>query len=57
MDRLAGFYHWGDRQCLEQAIAVATRQRVDLERVEQWSRREGALEKFREFVARLSGRS
>lgn len=57
MDRLAAFYHWGDRQCLQQALAVASRQQVDLERIEQWSRREGAAEKFGEFAGRLSGRS
>jgi hypothetical protein len=55
MDRLAGFYHWNDAQCLEQALAVATRQPIDLPRVEAWSRREGerAREKFEEFAARL----
>jgi hypothetical protein len=54
MDRLAGFYHWNDRQCLEQAVEVARRQPIDLARVERWSRNESALEKYREFAERLA---
>jgi hypothetical protein len=53
MDRLAGFYHWNDRQALEQALAVARRQSIDLGRIEDWSRGERASEKFREFSERL----
>lgn len=53
MDRLAGFYHWNDQQCLAQALAVASRQPVDLDRIEAWSRREASIEKFREFAAQL----
>jgi len=56
MDRLAGFYHWNDLQCLEQAVAVATRQPVDLDRIERWSRAERSPEKFRAFADRLRGR-
>jgi hypothetical protein len=29
-DRLAAYYHWGDRQCLEQAVLVAGTAPVDL---------------------------
>jgi hypothetical protein len=54
MDRLAGFYHWNDRQCLEQALEVARRQSIDLMRIEKWSRNENSLVKFREFTARLA---
>lgn len=53
MDRLAAFYHWNDRQCLEQAVQVATRQRVDLDRLEAWSRSERALGKFTQFRERI----
>jgi len=53
MDRLAGYYHWSDPQCLEQAVAVARRHPVDLARIEAWSRREGALTRFRTFAERL----
>lgn len=54
MDRLAGYYHWDDPQCLEQALAVARRQAIDLPRVEAWSRNERSLEKYRIFRDRLS---
>ncbi len=54
MDRLAGYYHWSDEQCLEQAIAVAKRQRVDLERVRDWSVSESATAKFEQFLERLN---
>lgn len=53
MDRLAAFYHWNDPQGLEQALAVARRQRIDLPRIESWSRSERAEAKYREFLARL----
>ena len=48
-DRLAAFYHWKDRQSLEQAILVARHQKVDLTNIEKWSKNEGAAEKFEEF--------
>ena len=57
MDRLVNYFHNADLECLDQAIAVARhqRKRVDLERIETWSRREGAsaFGKFQEFVKRL----
>jgi hypothetical protein len=53
MDRLAGYYHWNDPQCLDQAVAVARRQVIDLRRIGKWSQAEGAASKFREFVAQL----
>jgi hypothetical protein len=45
-DRLAGFYHWKDRQCLDQAIMVAIDTEVDLTEVERWSHHEGMVEEF-----------
>jgi hypothetical protein len=41
MDRLAGYFHWNDRQGLEQAIAVARRHPVNLIDIERWARDEG----------------
>jgi hypothetical protein len=49
-DRLAGFYHWNDRQSLRAAVAIATRHRVHLARIRRWSDEEGFLEKFEEFL-------
>lgn len=45
-DRLANYYHWKDRPCLDQAIMVAADAEVDLDEVERWSRHEGMVEEF-----------
>jgi hypothetical protein len=55
MDRLAAFYHWNDAQGLEQAVAVGRQQRIDVNRVRRWSRREGMALKFALFERRLKG--
>ena len=49
MDRLAAFYHWSDPQALDQALAVARAQDVDLKAIEAWSEREGFAEGFGRF--------
>ena len=48
-DRLAAFFHWNDRQSLEQAIMVAKAQRINLADIRRWSKGEGHEEKFRIF--------
>ncbi|MDA3903598.1 MAG: hypothetical protein PF441_09155 [Desulfuromusa sp.] len=48
-DRLAAYYHWQDRQCLDQAILVAADNQVDLAEVERWSEHEGMLEEFKQI--------
>lgn len=55
MDRLTWYIHNADAQCLEQALEVAYRHAVDLERIERWARGEGPRgeERFREFSRRL----
>jgi hypothetical protein len=53
MDRLAAFYHWRDRQGLDQAVLVAVQQVVDLDEIERWSMREGHVEAHREFATRV----
>ena len=55
-DRLASFLFWNDFSGLEQAIAVfqARRNEIDLNKIEEWCRREGHQEKFATFAARLS---
>ncbi len=52
-DRLASYYHWKDRQGLEQAVLVAKSNEVDLEEVKEWSRKEGKLAEFHEFSQML----
>jgi hypothetical protein len=53
MNRLVGYYHREDPQCLDQAVSVARRQEIDLAKVEAWSERERSLPKFRRFRDRL----
>lgn len=53
-DRLAAYYHWGDRQCLAQAILVARERDVDLDEIRRWSIVEGKLDEFNHIHAKLS---
>ena len=60
MDRLAAFYHWRDRQALDQAVAVANRHAVNLEAIHRWSLEEGheaAHQEFRRALARSTPES
>ncbi len=52
-DRLAAFYHWNDRQALGAAVAVAFRHRIAFAKVREWSRLEGHLRPYNEFLAEL----
>lgn len=49
-DRLAAFYFWNDKQSLEQAKQVVRRQKIDFKEVKRWSRVEGKLKKYNEFL-------
>jgi hypothetical protein len=49
-DRLAAFYHWKDRQSLAAAVEISLRRRVNLKAIRHWSAREGATERFQEFL-------
>lgn len=48
-DRLAAFYHWNDRQGLDQAVWVALAQPVNLLEIERWSKGEGKVDAFAIF--------
>lgn len=52
-DRLAHFYHWGDRQCLQQAIMVAETRDVDMDDIAAWSSKEGKAKELAEFKANM----
>lgn len=52
-DRLAAFYYWNDRQCLDQALFVVLDYEVDLKEVERWSLKEDQEEKFRVFQQKV----
>jgi hypothetical protein len=53
-DRLAAFYHWGDRQCLYQAILVSQTTQVDQREIERWSINEGKEKEYREYVQQIA---
>jgi hypothetical protein len=55
-DRLAAYYHWGDLQCLAQAILVAQVRQIDIDEVRRWSEVEGKLDEFEKIVNRLRGK-
>jgi hypothetical protein len=57
MDRLAAFFHWNDKQGLDQAVMIARRHPIKLKEVEKWSEAEGELEKFEIFRKSLKGLS
>jgi len=52
-DRLAAFFHWGDRQALEQAILVCRDNQIDFKEVERWSKNEGMSDKYKIFMKHL----
>ncbi len=56
-DRLAAFYHWDDRQSLEQSLMVVRAQEVDLLEIRRWSEREGESGKFEIFMNSLPAKS
>ncbi len=45
-DRLAHYYHWGDRQCLQQSIMVASSHDINIKELREWSKGEGKSEEF-----------
>lgn len=52
-DRLAWYYHFGDRQCLEQAVLVAAECEIDIHEIRRWSQAEGMLTEFDRIKRRL----
>jgi len=52
-DRLSAYYHWDDKQSLEQALWVAQANDFDMKAVKAWSSSEGMLEKYTLFENNL----
>ncbi|OFZ21707.1 MAG: hypothetical protein A2X94_15555 [Bdellovibrionales bacterium GWB1_55_8] len=52
-DRLASYIHFDARECLDQAVLVATRQPVDLAKVKEWCRQEGGMDAYKKFEEKL----
>lgn len=49
MDRLAGYFHWNDKQNLDQALMIAKKYPINIKEIESWSKSEGEVEKFEIF--------
>jgi len=54
-DRLASFYHWNDRQSLDQAIAICLEcpKKISISKIKKWSEKENHLQKFDVFLQKL----
>jgi len=52
-DRLASYFHWNDKQGLDQALDICAERSVDLKEIESWSIKEGFQKKFLNFVEKL----
>ncbi len=50
MDRLSAFYHWNDKQSLDQAVMIAKCQAFALNKIKHWSLSEGKLDQFLIFL-------
>lgn len=53
MDRLAAYFHWNDLQCLDQAIWIAEKQPIKINKVKEWAKKEGEEDKFNNFINHL----
>ena len=52
-DRLAAYYYWDDREALQQAVMVTKDQKVNMEEIKRWSKKEKRLEKYQDFKKAL----
>jgi hypothetical protein len=53
-DRLAAYYHCGDKQCLEQAVMIAEDQDIDIDEIKRWSAQENMIDKFESIKHKLT---
>jgi hypothetical protein len=53
MDRLAWFYHFNDRQCLDQALLIAKAHPINFDKLKAWSLREDSKAKYEAFLKLL----
>lgn len=49
-DRLSAYYHWNDRQSLDQAVLVTRKQTVNFAEIKRWSIKEENYEKYKIFI-------
>jgi hypothetical protein len=57
MDRLAAYFYWNDLQCLDQAVWIAEKQPIKINKVKEWAKREGEESKFNNFLKLLKTKS
>ena len=55
-DRLSSYFHWNDKEGLEQAISICMEQKIDYKELKRWSVEENQKEKFDIFMNFLSKR-
>jgi hypothetical protein len=53
-DRLAGYYHWKDKPCLDQAVLVAQKNPIEINEIERWSKNEGKADEFAKVKSLLT---
>jgi len=53
-DRLAWYYHSGDKQCLSQAVMVSRDREIDIKEIKRWSEGEGKSKEFEEIAEMFS---
>lgn len=49
-DRLSHYFHWGDRQCLEQAKLIAENQTINIKEIREWAVHEGFKAEYEEIA-------
>jgi hypothetical protein len=52
-DRLTGYFYGNDTQCLEQAVMICQMNKIDLNNIQKWAKKENQPEKFNEFLKRI----
>ena len=52
-DRLAAYYYWNDKECLQQTIMICENQKVDINEIERWSKAENKLSEFKSIRSSL----
>ena len=49
MDRLAGYFHWNEKQNLDQALMIAKKHPIKIKEVERRAKSEGEIGKYEIF--------
>jgi hypothetical protein len=52
-DRLTGYFYGNDAQCLEQAVMICQMNKVYIDDIQKWAKKEGQPDKFKKFEGRL----